>query len=358
MKKVLIYNTSLSRGGAERVTVYLAEFLKKSNIECEIITERIEKNEYQVPNGIKRVVLSQKGYFSRVRELRKIIKESCAQILLVMGVPNSIYTGPASCGLPIKVIVSERNDPRFFSGKLIVKKVSQFFMSRADGYIFQTTTARDYYSKKIARKGVIIANPLFVEALPDIYVGERRKVLVNVGRLHSQKNQKMLIEAFSLINSEYPDFNLVIYGEGSLRAELESLVEAKGLRERVFMPGNRTNVLDEIKDCYAFVLSSDYEGMPNALIEAMSIGIPCISTACSGAKDLIQNGKNGILVPVGSIEELASAMRNIIDDRSYGEKIGNEAKKIREILDADVIGSKWLDFFYQIHEGKGVNNVE
>ena len=126
MKKILIYNTSLSRGGAERVTVYLADHIAKKGIPCDIVTEKVAPQEYDVPNGVNRICLSRGNYFSKVRELRRLIKQSGADVLLVMAVPNCIYASLAALGLKIRVVVSERNDPANFLGKSAVKHLSRF----------------------------------------------------------------------------------------------------------------------------------------------------------------------------------------------------------------------------------------
>ena len=126
MNRLLIYNTSLSRGGAERVTVYLADYMVKHGVKCDIVTQRIDKLEYSVPEGVSRQCLKSTGYVSRVKELRQLIKESGADVLLVMGVSNCIYAIPACRGLKIKTVVSERNDPTHFLGRTSVKYISRF----------------------------------------------------------------------------------------------------------------------------------------------------------------------------------------------------------------------------------------
>ncbi len=351
MKKLIIYNTSLSRGGAERVTVYLAEHMIKNNIACDIITERIEKNEYEVPNGVERKCLTaSKNYFAKLCELRRLIKQSQADVMLVMGVPNCIYASLAAIGLKIKVVVSERNDPANFLGKAVVKHVSRFLMMFADGFVFQTNDAKQYYSKKLKGRGTVIFNPLFTEGLPEVYSGERKKHIVTAGRLHSQKNQKMLISAFAKVSKKHPEYELVIYGEGSLRACLEAQVKELGLDGKVHLPGNVNDLCEHTKDAAMFVMSSDFEGMPNALIEAMAVGLPCISTdcPCGGPRELVESKENGILVPVGDADAMATAINELIENPELAERIGKIAQQIRNRLDCDLIGSKWIDYFESI----------
>ena len=160
-----------------------------------------------------------------------------------------------------------------------------------------------------------------------------------------QKNQKLLINAFSELAKKIPDYTLVIYGEGSLRKELEKFIESKGLKDRIFLPGAKNNIQEYIKDASLFVLSSDYEGIPNALIEAMAIGLPCVSTDCSpgGARELITNGENGVIVECRNSNELATAMARLLTDRESAKKMGTNAKKIYTRVDKNLVCNRWLD---------------
>ena len=172
-----------------------------------------------------------------------------------------------------------------------------------------------------------------------------RKEIVTVGRLEPQKNQKLLINAFSELAKKFPDYTLVIYGEGSLRKKLEKYIESKGLKDRVFLPGAKNNIQEYIKDASLFVLSSDYEGIPNALIEAMAIGLPCVSTDCSpgGARELITNGENGVIVECRNSNELATAMARLLTDRESAKRMGTNAKKIYTRVDKNLVCNRWLD---------------
>ncbi len=349
MKKIIIYCTSLDRGGAERVTVYLTEYLIHNGIECEILTERFGKNEYAVPDGVKRVSISstKKPFaFKKVSLLRREIKKSGADTVLVMGVPNCIWLIPACLGLGVKVIVSERNDPKNFAGKKPVKILSRFLMRFAHGFVFQTNDAKAFYDKKLKGRGQVIFNPLITDNLPNVYEGQRTKAIVTAGRLVTQKNQKMLISAFADVSKKHPEYNLIIYGEGPLRETLEAQAAELGIKDKVFLPGNTSDLLQHTKNAAIFVLPSDFEGMPNALIEAMAIGLPCISTdcPCGGPRELITDGQNGILVPVRDGARLTEAMIRLIEDQALAHNIGERAAEIRNRLNSEVIGRQWIDY--------------
>src|SRR5699024_245151 len=204
------------------------------------------------------------------------------------------------------------------------------FFRFIDGFVFQTEGAKSYFSKTIQNKGIVINNPVFIKYndfnLPD----KRRKVIVNVGRLHTQKNQTLLINAFKNISNYFPEYKLEIYGEGPLEYKLENQIKALDLTDKVTLKGTTNDLFAEIVDASLFVLSSDYEGMPNALMEAMALGLPCISTNCrpGGASELINDGKNGKITPIGSTEHLSHAMIDVLKHPLDAEKMGKKAKEI------------------------------
>ena len=173
--------------------------------------------------------------------------------------------------------------------------------------------------------------------------------------MEPQKNQKLLINAFSDLAKDFPDYTLIIYGEGSLRNELENYIISKGLQSKVVLPGVKNNIQEYIKDASLFVLSSDYEGIPNALIEAMAIGLPCVSTDCSpgGARELIADGENGTIVECGNPQMLAKAMELVLKDREKAQGMGTNAKKICARVDKDVVCDSWLDL---IKDSRGKKN--
>lgn len=353
MGKIAIVCGSLSRGGAERVTVNLLEYLYKIGKDVMLITGAKKENEYQLSAEIKRIVLNDAvdgklRICKMIQSMRKCLSEEKIDTVIIMGVPVCLYAVPPCIGRPVKMIVSERNDPKHFEGKTVVKILSRLLMSMAHGYVFQTQEAMDFYPSKYAAKGKIIRNPLIIESVPQRISIEKR--IVTCGRLVEQKNQKLLIDAFDIVHQKYPDYKLVIYGEGPLRNRLTEYIVHKKLLEAVEMPGNVTNVLEKIVDTTVFVLSSDFEGMPNALIEAMAIGVPCISTdcPCGGPRELIINGQNGLLTEVGNTEQLAGAIIRMIEDEEFREDIAKVAMQVKRSLAIECIGGQWLDLIDRV----------
>lgn len=209
-------------------------------------------------------------------------------------------------------------------------------------WVFQTEDAKAWYGNHV-RHGVVIPNAINEAFIKPPYEGERRKVIATAGRLSAQKNFGLLINAFADIAEDFPDYSLEIYGEGEKRSELEALAEKRGVAHRVKMPGYTTSLGEKIQDVTLFVLSSDYEGMPNALMEAMALGLPCISTDCpvGGPRCLIKCGLNGVLVPINDARALSSEITKVLQNSSYRDNLGHEASKVRIDFNPIIIYDKW-----------------
>lgn len=355
-KKVAIYCIRLTRGGAERVSVYLAHTFVEKNWKCYLIIDEHLGGEYEVPNGVECIELKSSeygsgfGYYQKMISLRNTLKRIQPDFFIIMEVPACFYAIPAAKGLNMKIIVSERNAPTEYRGNKIFIKVARLFMKYADGFVFQTSDAKQFYNKSLKGKGICIPNPLLVDNIPSIYRGERRHAIVNVGRLTEQKNQQLLIDGFAHISRDYGEYVLEIYGDGPLRGQMEQYVRQLGITEKVVFQGNVPDVLERINNASCFVLSSLYEGMPNALIEAMAMGLPVISTncPCGGPKELIKDGYNGVLIQNNDITSLIHALEFVLQDQTRANEMGEKAVKIREELDASRVMDLWIDYLVDI----------
>ena len=221
---------------------------------------------------------------------------------------------------------------------------------RADGFVFQTEEQRRYFSKDIQNKSVVIYNPIKDEFLNTNKTIQKENTIISVGRLVEQKNQKMLIEAFAKIAKEYPNYKLKIFGTGPLELKLKKQIEELNLADKIILCGVCDDIKNELEKSKIFVLSSDYEGMPNALIEAMAVGLPVISTncPCGGPKELIENEKNGLLIEVGSIEELTKKMKYLIENQKKAEEMGENAEKIKYKLNSRNILKQWKTYIEEM----------
>lgn len=185
---------------------------------------------------------------------------------------------------------------------------------------------------------------------------ERENVIVSVGRLVEQKNQKVLINAFSKIAKKYPEYKLKIFGEGNLREELQKQIDDLNMKDKIYLCGVCDNIKEQLEKAKIFVLPSNYEGMPNALIEAMASGCSVISTdcPCGGPRELIENNKNGILVPVNNEQELSNKIEYLIKNEEKAKIMGENAKKVQEKLNPDNILKQWENYIIKILQ-KGRN---
>ena len=255
------------------------------------------------------------------------------------------------------VILAERADPNTFcNSSKKNKKIFEQYYPKADGYIFQTEDAREYYRTHgiNVENSVVIPNAINPEFIRPQYQGKRRKVIVGAGRLTEQKNFTLLINAFAEVGKTYPEYELEIYGEGPLKNDLINEAKVLGIAEKVKFQGYVKNLGDRIQDAAMFVLSSNFEGMPNALIEAMALGMPVISTDCpaGGSKFLIKNKKNGLLVPTNDINAMVDAISYILKDSKKAKEMAQLAYNVGDELQFDKVYDKWNEFIFAVCKGE------
>ncbi len=350
--KILFVTSSMGFGGAERVISVLSSELAHRGHEVGIyMTKGTKECVYPLDDAVKLYSEDKLGSMSDViKSIRKFVKKYDPDIVVPFMTYQCIYTSFALAFSKYPVVVCERNDPKNIDGKntgrlrFVIRDVA---FAMAKGAVFQTDGAKACFSKKIQKKSRVILNPINSSALVDIYEGQRENRIVNVGRLTKQKNQSMLISAFAKIKDEFPDLTLEIYGDGGLADELKARSVALSVGERVRFMGNVSEVSEKIKKAKVFAFTSDYEGMPNALAEAMALGLTCVSTDCSpgGARMLINSGENGIITPCGDADSFARALREVLSDDEKAAEYGKKAAEIRQRLDLGVIVSEWENYF-------------
>lgn len=335
----------MAGGGTERVIAVLANYFVKQNNKITILLTASDKIEYDLDSRIEVVQLSGEtggklaARLQRIAALRGFIRKNKDAVYLSFGTETNMFAILSSFFLKKKLIVSERNDPN----KCSFQKKRDLLYPFAKGVVFQTQDAMDYFPDSIRKKGVVIPNPVS-DKVPERYVGERRKEIVAVGRLEEQKNHKLLLEAYADFVKAVPDFTLKIYGKGYLKQDLEKYAADLGIAEAVIFADFARDVLEQIKDSYMYVLSSDYEGISNSLLEAMAMGLPVISTDCpiGGSKMLIKNYENGILVPVGDRKAMCEEMIKLANDRELADRISVESYKMKTDYSVENIAKAWL----------------
>ncbi|MTK62903.1 glycosyltransferase, partial [Turicibacter sanguinis] len=250
----------------------------------------------------------------------------------------NIITIIACLGLNKEIIISERNDPYSDGRSRFIDILTSVFYPLADKKVFQTKWAQSYFPNYVTKNSFIIPNPIQIEIEA---IEESKSKIVSVGRLTPQKNHKLLIDAFSRLIKKYPHYELYIYGEGELRQEYTQIIKSLSLESNIFLPGVVDNIHEEIKDAKMFVLSSNYEGLSNALLEAMMMALPCISTNCSGINEYITHEHNGLLVPVNNLERLYEQMKNLIENDKLEKKIRSNCKSFSNDFSKSKVISMW-----------------
>lgn len=343
----------MTSGGAERVIAQLSNYFVAQEISCRIIMTENSEIMYSLSPQINVVSIGRKSdnkvidRILRYNIIRKMVVFNRPDAVLTMPEDTGIYAILALVGTGIPVYVSERNNPWIMPDVKITRALRKIAYPFAKGIIFQTEMAKSFFSKRIQKKGIVLQNPVDATRIPEPYKGERKKRFVAVGRLEKQKNFPLLINAFAKFCENVDGYELVIYGEGKERENLENLINALHLAGHVQLPGRDFDVLNKINDSTAFILSSDYEGMPNALIEAMCMRMPVISTDCpsGGPHELIKDDENGFLVPVNSEERLLNAMLKITDSKTC-ERFEKNLKLFRDKMTSDHVFNKWRTFLF------------
>ena len=280
----------------------------------------------------------------RINAIANFINKNQYQAVVSFLTSTNELIGAASKKIKAKTIISERCSP---VETVINQKKGKWTLrqyKKTDAIVFQTKDAMSCYPLKIQTKGWVIPNPINTN-LPMPFEGERRKEIISFGRLDKQKNLSMLIEAFARILQEYPEYTLHLYGRGQEKEKLFDLVKKWGLQGKVYIDDFMKNIHEIIRDAAMYVSSSDYEGISNSMLEALAMGMPCICTDCpaGGARMAIQDGVNGLLVPVRDLKALVSAMKKIIKSKTLADTLSKNAVLIKQRWDVHSIAKKWLE---------------
>ena len=415
MKKICLFISSLNKGGSERVMVNLAGRFAAAGTETVLVTQYREKNEYPLPAGVRRVYSEltpeeQGGRLQnlvrRYRKLQRIWETEQPELILSFIGKNNIMAVLTARKLQIPVVVSVRSDPfmEYPKEEPLLRLAARAVFPKAAGIVLLTERCRDFFgeSGKTQKKIVILPNLLAEEfaqlnhASTDEFAqtdhapakeltepeiaehcpgdaeqdrtelrteaenAEKRLLLTAIGRLDENKNQAMMIRAYERIRREFPDSCLEIYGDGPDREKLEQLIISMDAEEQIRLMGSTDQVPQVLKRTAVFMLCSGFEGMPNALLEAMMLGTACIATDCpiGGPAEVIRSGENGILIPVNDEEALAAALRELLSDPAGRNRIAREAAKIAELYDPAKAFERWREYLDGIAEQNQKNKQD
>ena len=388
--KLLFVAANLGAGGAERVMSLLANQFVKKGYEVEFVFLKKDIRYYPLPQQITITLANNEcesdSLTKKLLWMRRYIKKQKPDVVFAFRISIYLVTLLSLIGIKVPVIASERIDPNYNS--IHEKILQRILLPLTDWFVVQTSAIKAYYPKFIQKKTDIIFNPVSEKVFE---VNDERlmvngdglavkeKKIISVGRLHSQKNQKMMIEAFARVVDEFPEWKLVIYGEGPERAKLEKLIaslndnentlntkvteelmvnddrlmvnddrlmvndEGLMVNERILLPGRSEKVIEEMNKSEIFAFSSDYEGMSNAVVEAFCVGLPIITTKVSGTEDFIKDGENGFLLDIGDTDGMEKAMRMLMSNEKLRRKMGEKNKMEAEQFKIEHIFQQWED---------------
>lgn len=332
----------LSDGGAERVTSLLASGMAAAGHEVTVISFKRVDNEYRLDDRVALIYVPAGSFPMRAKALKNLVSHSSPDCVISLGCKYN-YMWAAGLFDREKVILSERNDPAR-KQPAVERLFTRYCYSKAWGVVFQTPYASGYFKSQVRRRAVI-ANPA-PTGLPSWDVSRHDKTVINCCRLAAQKNLPLLLRAFAVFHKTHQDYKLQIYGDGDLDESLRRLASKLGIQNSFNLSSYTSDVHYHIAHSAMFVSSSDYEGISNSVIEALSIGVPTISTDShgGGSRFLLENGSCGVLVPCGNIESLADAMSKIADNELYAQTFSNRAKERSRLLSLDSVCSQWISF--------------
>lgn len=364
-KKILFHINSMGKGGAESVVNVLSGFFAEDNYEVIIVTLWYAENEYELSEKVKRINLPEKAAeygragrawqaIQRLFQFRKILNKEKPDIVISFCNKANFRCSYAMLGMKIPLLVSVRNDPQ--KDYLPYRHATAHMEKKAAGCVFQTPDARAAFGAALQKKSKIICNPVddkYIKAARTDIAG-RKPYIVSVGRIAAQKNHLLLLKAFNRIQKDFPDYSVRIYGEDGepqVKQQLLAYIKEQKLEARVKFMGQSSTLEKEIAQAAVFVLPSDYEGMPNALMEAMVLGLPVIATdcPCGGSGLLIEDGVSGCLVPVEDEEKLAQTLEMLLRNPAKMQELASHAREIAEKVNPHAIYEEWKKYVEELY---------
>lgn len=358
--KILFITNSLGFGGAEKMLTFVANSLAQRGHNVGIanlnaVPSYVNTHRRAVDDAISVYTLEREGQVSNKANFKFILKIAKAQkpdiIIGFTEYPN-LYAKMAGAVLGIPSIMSERGDPARTAVTTLKNKLVIELINRSKGGVFQTEGAKNFYGRGLQKRGKVIPNPIFInDEIPSVNYAEREKTVVSVGRLdNEQKRYDVMLDAFKIFSDKHPDYILKLYGKGSDEEAIRNWAVERNLENKVRFMGLTTQPMVDIARDGMFLITSDYEGISNSLLEAMAVGLPCVSTdhTPGGARLLIQSGENGLLAPIGDAQGLADAMGRFAEDAQLAEKCGERAKEVVTRFAPDRIIDMWEEYLNDI----------
>lgn len=364
-KPIYFFTTDITiKAGIERITINLANFFVQNNIPVSIVSNFMTNNTpaYDYDERINFVYLTKEPFASgigskkrlkqflrnrnRVKKYFSNVKDS---IIIIQAFPNSfIYL--IACGKKNKNIVYTVEHVEYYYYKKLIRILRYFVYKIYNNVVVLTETDKKCY-EKLKIHVSLIPNGIKLPAV--VEQKQRNNTVCSIGRLDPQKRFDSLMRAFANIAPKYPDWNLEIYGQGSIRNKLEQVIVDLKLSDRIILKGITNDVNSVLQEDSIFVVSSEYEGFSIVLIEAMANGIACVSYDCpTGPGEIITDVVDGILVENQNETKLAENIEKLIINQELRKELGNNAMKSVQKYSIENVGKKWIELFSDSDKNK------
>jgi len=363
MRKILFHLNCFEQGGAERVVSNLVNNLVSDEYDVIAATQWQGEVEFALDERVRRIHVGLKEedegknrlvkILLRFKYLRDLIREEKPDVVISFTRRPNYRALISAWGLKVPVIPAVRQDPKSYYNSFADKLLIPLLYPMAAGCVFQTAEQMESFPKGLCKRSEIILNPVNAKYVNAAYPIYREKTVVQSGRIVDFKNQAMLLRAFLKVHEKHPDYDLKIYGGDSFDGtweNLEMIIRKNHAEEFIHLMGPSDSLEKELPRASVYAFSSDYEGMPNALIEAMALGMPVVATdcPCGGPRTLICHEQNGLLIPVGDEKAMADAVNRLIEDRELAEKLGAKARKISERVDGAAVLAQWKEYIEKV----------
>lgn len=358
--KITFIISSLKSGGAERVLTGLANYWSKKGYDISIIKYQPGDSFYPIDSKIfvHTINFENRSKLGRtfflIKEIRRKISQISPDIVISFIDKTNILSIFATQGLNTKLIISERTNPEVLRINKFWDVLRKLFYKKADALVVQTNFIKNWSIKVMPTEKVfIIPNALDEIRRNSILSLTRKKsktnVIATMGRLSYEKGHDLLIESFKVLSQKFPDLHLEIIGDGPLKEKLINKVNELDISQKVTFHGHLKNPFPILNDADIFVLPSRVEGFPNALLEAMALGLPSISFDCNyGPSDLITHNENGFLVDCENIGMMAKQIDALLSDEIQMEKVSSNSRYVLTDFSEDKIMKKWDEVIQNI----------
>lgn len=365
MSKIAFHLNCLAQGGAERVVSSLASELAAEGEDVYIATEWQDEDEFSVDPRVKRVHVGLREtddkksritkFFLRIRYLKEFLRDTRPDIIIAFAQRANYRALMAAGSSDIPVLISIRTDPVGHYDAISDKVQIRWLFPKAAGCVFQTTGQREFFRPYLQENSRIILNPINPKYIgtPVVSDEEREKAVVHHARLVDFKNQPLLLKAFIRVHKKHPDYVLRIYGGDShdgTKEILDKIIADNQAEDYIFLMGPSDSLEKELPKGMVYAFTSDWEGLPNSLLEAMALGMPIVATdcPCGGPATVMKDGENGLLIPIKDEDALVEGLNRLIEDRELALKLGSEARKIADSANAESVAAQWKDYIAEL----------